>query len=71
MKRENTYSEERILLCLDTLPMDLLAGAQDYSVFITCRIISVRTNTGWVPGKTSPTSPKLKKREKCELEFIA
>ena len=40
---EMTYSEECIPLCLDTLPMDLLAGAQDYSVFITCRIISVRS----------------------------
>lgn len=40
--KEITYSEECILLCLDTLPMDLLAGAQDYSAFVTYRIISAR-----------------------------
>lgn len=34
-QRKMTYSEECIALCLDTLPMDLLAGVQDYSVFIT------------------------------------
>lgn len=41
--KEITYTEECISLCLDTLPMDLLAGAQDYSVLITCQIISVRS----------------------------
>lgn len=69
--REITHSEERIPLCLDTLPMDLLAGAQDYSVFNTCRIISERSQRNRIPGKTSPISPKLKKKEKWQLEFVA
>lgn len=40
-EKEITSSEEHIPLCLDTLPMDLLCGAQDYSVCITSRIFSV------------------------------
>lgn len=40
-EKEITSSEEHIPLCLYTLPMDLLCGAQDYSVCITSRIFSV------------------------------
>lgn len=40
-EKEITSSEENIPLCLNTLPMDLLSGAQDYSVCTTSRIFLV------------------------------
>lgn len=44
-EEEITSSEEHIPLCLDTLPMDLLPGSQDYSVRTTSRMFLVMSGT--------------------------